>query len=161
FKGSINVNIFVTCPGGNPKISSFLLYIDPSGTVVDDVTGSPIAGATVSLFRSDTANGTFTQVPEGSAFMSLSNRSNPDLTSATGTYGWDVAPGFYFVQASAPGYTCDPNNPPHGFNCVGDAVRSGVFSIPPAVTDLTLPLHSTQDITPPVLSLPANITLEA
>src|SRR5262249_7093101 len=141
FKGSINVTISGLCPGGPPSIS-FLLYIDPSGTVVDDISGSRVSGATVTLFRSDTAKGTFTQVPAGSAFMALSNRNNPDQANAAGEYGWDVAPGFYYVQASAPGYTCDLNNPPQGFTCINGSVQSGVFAIPPAVTDLTLPLHS-------------------
>ena len=162
FKGSINVTISVPpCPGKGPQLFSFLLYIDPSGTIVDDVTGLPVAGATVTLFRSGAAKGTFTQVPSGSALMSLSNRNNPDLTNAVGAYGWDVVSGFYYVEASAPGYTCDPNSPPHGFSCVNGAVKSGVFAIPPAVTDLTLPLHRLVDTTPPVLSLPGNMNLTA
>jgi hypothetical protein len=78
--------------------------------------------------------------------MSLSNRTNPDLSNALGEYGWDVAPGYYRLRATAPGYSCNATKPPHGFTCVGDAVQSGVFPIPPAVTDLPLPLHSNDDI---------------
>jgi HYR domain-containing protein len=162
FKGAAMVTISVNCAFGQVQTQTFLLYIDPSGSVVDDVTGQGIPGATVTLFRSDTATGAFVQVPAGSALMSLSNRNNPDQTNAAGRYGWDVVPGFYSVQASAPGYTCDPNSPPHGFTCVNGVVKSGVFTIPPAVTDLHLPLHRiVQDTTPPVLSLPGNMTVTA
>ncbi len=158
-KGLLNVLIAFQCPAGmiTPTVT-FQIYIDPSGTVVDDVTGQGIPGATVTLFRSDTAKGTFTQVPAGSAFMSLSNRNNPDQTNAAGQYGWDVAPGFYQLQASAPGFTCDQNNPPHGFTCVNGAVQSSVFAIPPAVTDLKLPLHHTIVNLPPVARIAPAVT---
>jgi streptogramin lyase len=143
FKGSITVTTSVTCPGGGgPQVSSFLLYIDPSGTVVDDVTGRSIPGATVTLLRSTTPKGVFTEVPAGSALMSPSNRTDPFLTQADGAYGWDVAPGFYKLQASAPGYTCNTASSSQGFTCIGNTVESNSFAIPPAVLDLNLPLHA-------------------
>jgi Nidogen-like/Carboxypeptidase regulatory-like domain len=81
------------------------IYIDPSG-VVQTTGGSPIAGATVTLFASDTGDAnTFVQVPNGSAIMSPGNRNNPDTTDSTGHFGWDVVPGFYFVRASKTGCT--------------------------------------------------------
>lgn len=141
FKGAATVSIVVTCPSGPPQSTDFLMYIDPSGSVIDAVSRQPVAGATVTLLRSDTAQGTFVQVPGGSAIMSLSNRNNPDLTDANGAYGWDVVPGYYQLEASAPGYVCDPNFPPQGFTCeANDTAKSGVFAIPPAVTALTVPL---------------------
>ncbi|HEY6963034.1 MAG TPA: carboxypeptidase-like regulatory domain-containing protein [Gaiellaceae bacterium] len=99
-------------------------YYDPSGTVVDG-SGAPIAGATVTLFRSDTATGTFTQVPDGSTIMSPGNRSNPDATGADGTFAWNVSSGFYKVTAAAPG-------------CV--STTTGALRVPPPVTGLVLTL---------------------
>jgi hypothetical protein len=96
-----------------------------SGVVSSAQTGQPIPGATVTLSRSDSAGGSFTQVPDGDAIMSPGNRTNPDTTDASGHYGWDVITGFYRVHASAAG--CAPRD-------------SQVIEIPPAVTDLDLPL---------------------
>jgi hypothetical protein len=72
-------------------------------------------------------------VPDGSAIMSPSNRSNPDFTTPDGHFGWDVVAGYYLVRAEAPG-------------CVSDANRSqayaesAVLEIPPPVTNLDLRL---------------------
>lgn len=140
-KGALKVTINIQCTGAQPETINFLMYVDPSGTVVDNMTGQPIPGATVTLFRSDTRNGTFTQVPLGSAIMAPSNRNNPDRTNANGQYGWDVIPGFYYLQASAPGYTCNAAGLSRGLTCVGNAVQSASFSIPPAALDVNLPLH--------------------
>ncbi len=109
---------------------SFNLYIDPSG-VVNTIGGSPIAGATVTLFRSDNPGGPFVQVPNGSAIMSPGNQTNPDLTNATGHFGWDVLAGYYKVRAEKAGCTA-----PGG----GAFVESAVLPIPPPVTDLDLRL---------------------
>jgi hypothetical protein len=147
-RGLVNFSIAFACPSGATSSQTFLVYIDPSGTVVDDVTGRAIPGATVTLLRSDTSHGTFAVLPPGSALMSLSNRRNPDQTNVMGEFGWDVAPGFYMLQASAPGYTCNAASPPAGFTCVGNAVQSGAISIPPAAVNLRLPLH--QGATGPV-----------
>jgi hypothetical protein len=64
--------------------------------------------------------------------MSPANRDNPDVTDATGHFGWDVTAGFYVVRASATGCTAPGNNDPF--------VDSAVLQIPPAVTDLQLVL---------------------
>jgi len=121
---------------------TFLIYIDPSGHVVDDATGAGIAGATVTLPRADSANGSFTPIPDGSVLMALSNRANPDRTDAEGAFGWDVAPGFYKLRASAPGYTCDADKLSLGMRCDTDAVETGVIPVPPAALDLLLALHA-------------------
>src|SRR5207253_9853079 len=63
---------------------TFEIYIDPSGTVVSPE-ADPIAGATVTLLSSDSPEGPFAAVPDGSAVMSPANRHNPDTTGAGGT----------------------------------------------------------------------------
>lgn len=77
-------------------------YIDPSGIVVD-TEGAPVAGATVTLWRSDVLEGPFTIVPDGDGFMSPANRQNPDSTTDAGEFRWDVLAGWYKVTATAPG----------------------------------------------------------
>lgn len=108
-----------------PSTIEFAIYIDPSGVVKDATTGAPIAGATVTLFRSDELEGPFTQVEDGSAVMSPANRDNPDTTDAQGRFGWDVVAGYYKVEASAAG--CG-------------SVTSSELAIPPPVTNLELVL---------------------
>jgi hypothetical protein len=126
--GLVRVHIDVRCPGGDGGPVDFLLYIDPSGRVVDDATGEGIAGATVTLL----AGAGFVPVPDGSTVMALSNRVNPGTTGPTGAFGWDVQPGQYELRASAPGWTCAGAALPAGLRCVGDAVQTGPIAIPPA-----------------------------
>ena len=96
------------------------MWIDPSGTVCAS------SAATVTLFRSDTANGPFQQVPAGSAIMSPANRVNPDRPRADGSFRWDVIEGFYRIELAL---------------LDGSAsVDSGVFPVPPEVTNLSLRL---------------------
>jgi putative cell wall-binding protein len=134
--GNAHVSTTVTCPGGGgTEVTDFDLYIDPSGVVVD-TTGAPVAGATVTLMRSNVAAGPFTAVPDGSAVMSPGNRTNPDTTTVAGGFGWDVLVGFYVVRAEKA-----------GCHAPGDAgqpyVESAVMQIPPPVTDLNLVLDCT------------------
>ena len=63
-------------PDGTRITTASTLYIDPSGHVFNTL-GAPIENATVILFRSDTEAGTYTQVPNGDAIMSPSNRTSP------------------------------------------------------------------------------------
>jgi hypothetical protein len=111
----------------------FNVYIDPSG-FVKTVGGTPVEGATVTLFRSDSGgDGTFVQVPDQDGIMSPGNRDNPDLTDATGHFGWDVVAGFYKVRAAKA-----------GCHKPGDAttpfVETIVYEIPPPVLDIDLRL---------------------
>jgi hypothetical protein len=117
---------------------------------VDDATGAAIAGATVTLMHAGSPNGPFTPIPAGSVLMALSNRSNPDSTDAEGRFGWDVAPGYYELRASAPGYTCEAGALSLGMRCVGDAVVTGVIAVPPAALDLVLPLRALSASSRPV-----------
>lgn len=130
---------------GCPQVL-FDIYIDPSGTVrVTD--GTPLAGAAVTLLRSDTADGQFAAVPDGSTVLSPSNRRNPDASRADGRFGWDVGAGFYKVLASRDGCRnpADASDPD---------VETKVLQVPPAVIDLDLRLDCSAQVTPAVPEAP-------
>jgi hypothetical protein len=76
--------------------------VDPSGTVLD-TNGHPINGATVTILRSYTKNGAYLSANTSSP--GILPAVNPQVTGADGVYHWDVAAGFYKVEASAPGCT--------------------------------------------------------
>lgn len=131
--GSGQVTITITCPDPTQNSSTgFSIYIDPSGTVVD-TSGNPVAGATVTLLQADSAAGPFSAVPSGSAVMSPANRNNPDTTSSSGTFGWDVVAGHYEVAASAPGCVSPADH-------TQTSVVSAPFQVPPPMTSLQLVL---------------------
>lgn len=130
--GDARVDIDVACPDGSLTEIGFSIYIDPSG-FVRTVGGDPIAGATVTLYRSDSAAGPFDQVPDGSGLMSVANRTNPDLTDVAGHFGWDVVAGFYKVRAQKDG-CASPTDASLPY------VETAVLTIPPPVTDLDLRL---------------------
>ncbi len=131
---------------GSPSDVDFDVYVDPSGDVVDTF-GDPVADATVTLLRANVESGPFTPVDDGSAVMSLANRANPDVTGATGHFGWDVIPGFYRVRAEKQGCHA-PGDPTTA------SVESAVLTIPPAVTGLSLVLECRPDPAP-VIHVPA------
>jgi hypothetical protein len=124
--------------------TTFPIYIDPSG-YVRLVDGSPLEGATVKLFASESAAGPFTLVPDGSAVMSPMNRRDPDATDAGGRFGWDVVAGFYKVRAEKSGCNAK-GNPSQAFE------ETGVLTIPPPVENLDLRLECP---TPPAGGPPA------
>lgn len=129
--GDMEVRITIDCPDPTPdKAVEFNIYIDPSGTVLDQ-SDNPVSGATVTLYRSDSASGPFEIVPDQSAAMSPSNRTNPDTTDADGRFAWDVIAGYYIVRASAPGCV-DPENASIAY------VETNVLTIPPPALDLEL-----------------------
>jgi hypothetical protein len=143
--GDGEIDITLDCPGPTVEEVDFGIYIDPSGHV-RDTNGNPVEGATVILYRSAVQQGPFFAVPDGSAVMSPSNRSNPDLSRSDGRFGWDVVAGYYVVTAQKDGCVsaADASRP--------DAV-SGVMTIPPPVTDLDLRLNCGE--APPVTQQPA------
>lgn len=123
--GDGDVSIGIVCPDTTTEEVdfSFWLWIDPSGYVRTGG-GVPVVGAVTTLLRADTPLGPFTVVPDGSAIMSPSNRTNPDLTDATGHFGWDVLAGWYVVRTEREG--CTTETPP--------------LQVPPPVVDLDLRL---------------------
>jgi hypothetical protein len=118
------IRLTIECFGHPGGVVLLDTYIDPSG-FVRDTDGNAVGGATVTLFSAPSASGPWTAVPDGSTVMSPNNRTNPDTTTATGYFGWDVAPGFYKVVAEKAG--CG-------------SVESRVMQVPPPVTDLDLRL---------------------
>jgi hypothetical protein len=131
--GPAVLHILITCPPPAPnKDLSFDVYIDPSGTVMD-TNGSAIAGATATLYRSDSSSGPFDAVPEGSGIMAISNRHNPDMTDASGQFHWDVVAGYYKVRAEKSGCHA-PGNAAQAY------VETAVLTIPPPATGLELTL---------------------
>jgi len=130
--GAINVTTNCVNGGGGAQ-PTINVWIDPAGTVKDTL-GRPLVGAKVTLYRSSTATGTFTVVPNGSAIMSDKNRKNPDATGLYGDFSWDVTPGFYKVRAANPG--CHAvGNPGQAF------VDSAVYQIPPPALGIKLVLE--------------------
>jgi hypothetical protein len=149
--GYAEMDIFIDCPAGTAdETVTFQIYIDPSGTVLDQ-SGQPVEGATVTLLRSDSTGGPFVPVPNGSDLMSPANRSNPVLTGADGRFGWDVVGGYYRMTVSKDGCTA-----PDG----GATLTSPVYDVPPAITGIELVLNcAAPDTTPPVIST-TPVTLE-
>ncbi|HYF65187.1 MAG TPA: cellulose binding domain-containing protein, partial [Herpetosiphonaceae bacterium] len=124
------------------------VYIDPSG-LVRTPEGTGIPGVTMTLFRSDSPNGPFVQVPNGSAIMAPYNRNNPDKTGTMGNFGWDVIAGYYKVRAEKAGCV-SAANPGQSF------VETHVMTIPPPVTDLDLRLSCPGG---PLSGLPVKVTV--
>ena len=132
--GEATVTITGTCPAGGSAVDDvFGVYIDPSGTVVNQ-NGTPVAGAAVTLTRSSSAAGPFVPVPDGSAEMSPANRRNPSTSGSDGSFGWDVVAGFYQIRATAPGCTStqDHTNP---------RASSAVLQVPPPQIGLQVVMY--------------------
>lgn len=107
--------------------SAFNALIDPSGTVVD-INGNAVAGATVRILRSSFPTDPYATVD--SASPGIRPRANPETANRSGGFHWDVAAGYYEVQASAP--NC------HAPNSDATEVTSPAFPIPPPKVGLTL-----------------------
>jgi hypothetical protein len=119
----------------NPDTNGGGEWIDPSGTVLARIPNGrlvPLPAATVTLRAGATGSGPFIPVPSGSVVMSPGNRRNPDISSATGSFGWDVVPGFYHVTASKRGCRAAGGR--------GKQTSTPLLTIPPAALDLSLRL---------------------
>jgi hypothetical protein len=132
--GYATVVIAVQCPVSvlAAQEISFTIYVDPS-SAVRTLTGTPIAGATMTLYYYDDVTETFTAVPNGDSIMSPANRANPDTTDAEGRFGWDAIGGFYKVRAAKAGCV-SPYDPAQPY------VETDILAIPPSITDLDLHL---------------------
>jgi hypothetical protein len=99
-----------------------IALVDPSGTVVDTQTRRPVEGATVQLefaLRRGSPFGT----PSVSGF---SPQVNPQATSRSGSFGWDVAPGLWRLRITAFGYR---------------PLTSPIYAVPPERKNLRLGLR--------------------
>lgn len=97
----------------NGKASLSIELVDPYGTILDTVTGQPVAGVKMTLYWADTplnrskgrVPGTPVQLPELPDFPPNQNH-NPQISSETGEYGWMVyADGDYYFLGEKEGYT--------------------------------------------------------
>ncbi|MEX0786437.1 MAG: nidogen-like domain-containing protein [Dehalococcoidia bacterium] len=134
FRGRADMKISIDCPSPPDKNVTFDIYIDPSGNVLNSVNDAPVEGATVTLYRSDSAAGPFEVVPDGSAIMSPSNRTNPDITDAEGFFRWDVVAGYYVVRAQKAGCV-SPDDAGQPYQ------ETEVLQIPPPALDLIIYLN--------------------
>lgn len=95
---------------------------DPSGAVYDARSGKPLATATVRIQYSATAGGPFGP-PQP---LTTLPQSDTEATSSDGRFRWDVADGYWRLQASAVGYF---------------PFTSKVYRVPPEVTGIQLKLR--------------------
>lgn len=122
--------------------------VDPRrGGVVVDLYGRAVAGATVTLWEGSSVQGPFTPVPEGAAVLHPSNRRNPVVTGADGTFDWTMLPGIYKLTAVKAGCFSKDGDP---------SGASASFVVPPALDGLRLELDCRpRDTTPPKIRIDA------
>ena len=134
-------------PGSNPHCSpatsscgySPTGLVNPSGEVLD-TNGHPISGATVTVMVAATATGPFTAVKPSSP--GISPRVNPERTGASGQFHWDVAAGWYEIQAKA-AKCADPKDP------YQHTVTIGPYQVPPPRLGLTIVMACRNEPKPP------------
>jgi hypothetical protein len=151
------LSVQVVCEGETTlviPIGQIVLY-DPSGIITDAITGQPVVGAEVRLYKVPgwTPQGATGPYPATSCQTNLSKAPdapwsqpapthlgelvnpaspeispnvNPFVTNNVGYYGWDVAEGCWYVVVEAAGY---------------DDLTSPVVGVPTEVTDLDLTLQ--------------------
>ncbi len=102
-----------------------LIFVDPSGRILDACSGAPINGATATLLiEAPPTTGNFIVSPPANQIPP----ANPQTTGADGMYSWNVVPGTYKVRAEMTGYM---------------ATESLPVSIPPPVFNLDISLTPT------------------
>jgi len=131
--GVLPVTIVADC---SPEpFHAFIIFIDPSGTILDGCTSQPLAGATVRLFKNDPYGSSTYLVPDPLEHLPA---INPQTTTGDGVYAWDVVPGRWRIEASKPGY---------------DTVVTDPFDVPPPKLGLDITLLPTAGCNmPPVAS---------
>jgi hypothetical protein len=102
-----------------------VLLVDPSGKVFVADTGTPIAGATVTLERLNPADSTYLEMSPTLHAGMFSPEANPETTGGDGRYAWDTVPGSYRVQVEKEG--CE-------------SATSSSVTVPPPVTNLDVGL---------------------
>lgn len=99
-----------------------IIFIDPSGRVIDACTRAPISGANATLLvEYPPGTGNFTISPPENQIPD----DNPQITGEDGKYSWLTVPGTYKVRADFPGYVTTESNP---------------VDVPPPATNLDISL---------------------
>lgn len=142
-------------PGDFTEIGD-VIFLDPSGVIRNSCDNQPIAGATVTLymeFPQNSGNGNFIISPSGSTPPNQLPDINPLTSLADGSYGWDVPPNTYKVNATMTGFDPNESNP--------------VIVINKSITDVDLLLTPTGGCaivtpapteTPPIVTPPPSVT---
>lgn len=128
---TIEVDIDVSPPGDIIERGD-IIFLDPSGKILDACTGAPIEGATATLlveFLPTTGN--FIVSPTGLALPYQLPDINPLTTGADGRYSWMTVPGTFKVRAEKPGYITAESPP---------------VSVPPPVFDLDIRLTPVEKV---------------
>ena len=85
-----------------------IVFLDPSGTILNSCTNGPLEGATVTLLKED---------PEGSGIFVVPSTAdhlpatNPETSGVDGSYAWVVVPGTYKVSAAKSGFSSGDSGP--------------------------------------------------
>jgi VCBS repeat-containing protein len=118
-----HLTVIVTCAGGvTQTFDGDILFVDPSGAILDSCNAQPLAGATVTLFKNEPYLSSTYVIPDP---LETIPSNNPEITAADGLYAWDVVPGRWRVQASKAGYS---------------TVTTSAFDVPPPVLGLDITL---------------------
>jgi len=163
--GSKDIKITYNCSGvsNSVDVGKIVLY-DPSGYLTDAVTGEPVIGATVTLYKvpewraktstddneENTCQSNLSKGEDDPWSQAVTEEGvvadpdsgeidpavNPLVSDQVGHYAWDVAAGCWYVVVEAEGY---------------ERKISPLVGVPPEVTDLDLELTplSTPSETPP------------
>jgi len=111
-----------------------IFLVDPSGVIFDADTGTPIAGATVTLKRLNPVQSTYVEMSPTLHAGMFEPEVNPQTTGSDGRYAWNVVAGEYLIEVEVAG--CSP-------------ATSEAVTVPPPVTDLDVGLTCHGTPTPP------------
>jgi hypothetical protein len=115
---TIFITMICTDPSGSStvKTTEATVFIDPSGEVLNIVTGLPVAGASVTLAKGPGSAGPFTPVANGDATVMCGptsvpacgppfNTANPSTSDPMGRFHWDTVAGWYRLSVTKAGCT--------------------------------------------------------
>lgn len=132
---TVNIRVDIDCPfdtiGYPEDITLFdpandafqigdVVFVDPSGQILNQCTDEPINGATATLRVASPTGTTNFVVPQPNTHLPS---DNPQITDDAGQYAWLVTPGDYIVTASKIGF---------------ESNTSPIVNIPPPVTGLDI-----------------------
>jgi uncharacterized repeat protein (TIGR01451 family) len=142
--GTTSVRMDIDCPpagiGGEDAFQiGDIIFIDPSGAILNACTGGPVPGATATLLKESSPGSGIFVIPSTADHLPV---TNPQTTGADGKYGWMVVPGKYKVRAAKAGLI---------------TAESSQVTIPPPVTGLNITLLPSgacpaADTTPPQIT---------